>query len=353
MSVDPGKLEAFLGKVVGDLGAGMSCALALLGDELGLYRALAEGGPSSSAQLAERTGLAERYLREWLLNQAAGGYVEHRGDGRFSLGPEQQAALATPGGPFDVMGGFQVVAALAQARPRIASGFRTGEGMTWGEHDPGLFEGTARFFHAGYIRDLVSSWLPSLEGVDDRLKAGGRVADVGCGHGLSTMLMAEAFPSARFHGYDDHAPSIEAASRAAAGRGLSSDRISFETSKAAAFPLVDGGYDLVAFFDCIHDMGDPVGPLARAKQALAPGGAVMMVEPMAGERIEDNLNPVGRVFSAASVLCCTPNAVATGGRALGTCASDSALAEVAREAGLTRIRRAAVTPFNRVFELRP
>jgi 2-polyprenyl-3-methyl-5-hydroxy-6-metoxy-1,4-benzoquinol methylase len=349
--IDPAKLEAFLGKVVTDLGAGLSCALALLGDRLGLYKAMAGAGPLTSAQVAERTGLSERYVREWLLNQAAGGYVEYRAElGAYELPPEQAAALADDESPFHVAGGFEVLAALSRAEPRIEESFRTGSGMTWSEHDPCLFSGTGRFFRAGYRRDLVSSWLPSLEGVVPRLQEGARVADVGCGLGHSTTIMASAFPRSRFHGFDDHEPSIDTARREATAAGLG-DRTSFEVAKASQFPD-HGGYDLVAFFDCVHDMGDPVSALARARQTLAPGGVVMMVEPMAGDRVEENLNPVGRVFSGASALCCTPNAVATGGRALGTCAPDSDLAQVAREAGLPRFRRATSTPFNRVFEAR-
>jgi SAM-dependent methyltransferase len=350
-AIDPAKLEAFLGKVVTDLGAGLSCALALLGDRLGLYRAMAGAGPLTSSQLAERTGLSERYVREWLLNQAAGGYVDYHSDrGAYELSAEHAAALADDDSPFHVAGGFEVLAALSRAEPRIEESFRTGKGMTWGEHDPCLFSGTARFFRPGYKRDLVASWLPALEGVVGKLEGGARVADVGCGVGHSTNIMASAFPRSRFHGFDDHEPSIESARRESATAGVG-DRTSFEVAKASQFPD-HGGYDLVAFFDCVHDMGDPVAALARARETLAPGGVVMMVEPMAGDRVEDNLNPVGRVFSAASALCCTPNAVATGGRALGTCASDSDLAQVAKEAGLPRFRRATATPFNRVFEAR-
>ncbi|MBV9852468.1 MAG: methyltransferase domain-containing protein [Armatimonadetes bacterium] len=347
---DEAKLMAFLGRVVGDFGAAMSAALAHIGDKLGLYRAMAQAGPLTSAELAQRTGTAERYVREWLINQAAGGYIEYDpAAGRYHLPPEQAVALADEASPFFVGGGFQLVTALAKAEPRITEAFRTGEGMCWGEHDPELFEGTERFFRSSYLAHLVSDWIPALDGVETKLTAGAKVADVGCGHGASTIIMARAYPHSRFFGFDNHAPSIERARRAAAEAGVA-DRVTFEVAQATEFPGSD--YDLIAFFDCLHDMGDPTGAARRACGALAPGGTAMIVEPMAGERTEENFNPVGRVYSAASVLCCTPNAICAGGPALGTVASDQALRDVVLAGGFTRFRRATQTPFNRVFEAR-
>ena len=350
-SIDEAKLEAFMGRVVSDFGGLSSGALVVLGDKLGLYRALAESGPLTSAELAERTGTVERYVREWLLNQAAGGYLEYEpATGRYSLPPEHAIALTDEQSPYFVAGGFQVLTAMLRALPRITQAFRTGEGMLWGEHDPDLFEGTERFFRPGYAAHLVSEWIPALEGIQAKLEAGATVADVGCGHGASTIIMAQAFPRSRFFGFDNHLPSIERA-RVAAERAGVSDRVRFETTGGQGFPGTD--YALVAFFDCLHDMGDPIGALRHSYQALASDGAVLVVEPMAGERVEDNLNPIGRVYAAASTLCCTPNALASGALALGTLAAEAQLREVASAAGFTRFRRIAETPFNRIYEARP
>lgn len=349
--VDPAKLEAFVGRVIGDIGAAMSCGLARIGDRLGLYRAMAGAGPLTAGQLAERTATAERYVREWLINQAAGGYVEYdAGTGRYTLPDEHAIALADESAPFFVGGGFQVALAMLKAEPRIADAFRTGEGMLWGEHDPELFPGTARFFRPGYAAHLISEWIPALGGIEDRLRAGGKVADIGCGFGASTILMANAYPRSRFAGFDTHAPSVERARMAAEEAGVA-DRVTFEVASSTEFP--GSGYDLVTFFDCFHDMGDPVAAARRARESLAPGGAAMIVEPMAGERVEENLNPIGRAYSGASTLCCTPNAVACGGAGLGAVASDAALRAAAEAGGFKRFRRAAETPFNRVFEARP
>lgn len=349
-AIDETKLQAILGKVVGDLGAAMSCSLALLGERLGLWRALAET-PLTSEELAAKTGTTERYVREWLLHQAASGYVlYHPSTKKYELPHEHALVLADDRSPFSVLGGFQIVSALSRARERVEESFRTGSGMAWGEHDVDLFEGTQRFFRSAYLRSLVAQWLPSLDGVTDRLERGARVADVGCGFGASTILMAEAFPKSTFTGFDNHAPSVDAARASAIASGVDA-RTSFEVAKASDFP--GDGYDLVCYFDCIHDMGEPALALERARKSLAPGGTIMIVEPMAGNSPEENHNPVGRVFSGASVLCCTPNAVATGNTWLGTCASDEDLRVVAHAAGLTRFRRAFEDPFNRVFEARP
>jgi 2-polyprenyl-3-methyl-5-hydroxy-6-metoxy-1,4-benzoquinol methylase len=351
---DAAKLQDFLGKVIGDVGAAFGAALTRIGDRLGLYRALAEAGPLSSAELAHRTGTVERYVREWLVNQAAGGYLTYdRSTGRYALPAEQALALADEHGPFFAAGVFQVVLEALSNVDRIADDFREGRGMDWGEHHHDLFEGTYRFFRAGYLRDLVDHWIPALDGVEEKLRRGAVVADVGCGWGAAAVLLAQAFPRSRFHGYDLHAPSIDRARAEAAAAGVA-DRVRFDVAGATDFPAApDGrGYDVVAFFDCFHDLPDPAAAARRVRESLAPDGTVMLVEPMAGERVEENFNPVGRVFSGASVLICTPNALAGGGPALGTIAADGVLLDILRDAGLTRARRATATPFNRVFEAR-
>jgi SAM-dependent methyltransferase len=346
--IDAEKLNAFMGKVVSEWGALLGAALVHLGDKLGLYKAMADGAPITSVELAQRTGTTERYVREWLVNQAAGGYIDYDpATGRYRLPPEQAVALADPESPYFVCGGFQAMMALARAEPRISQAFQTGEGMFWGEHDHNLFEGTERFFKPGYIANLVSAWIPALEGTEAKLKAGAKVADVGCGHGASTIIMAKAYPQSHFYGYDNHAPSIERARHAAQEAGVA-DRVEFHVAGSEDFPGED--YALVTFFDCFHDLGNPAGSAKRAGETLADDGTVMIVEPMAGNVVEENLNPVGRVFSGASVLCCTPNALAYGGHALGTIATDAALKEMVVAGGLSRFRRATETPFNRVFE---
>ena len=351
-TINEAKLQAFLGKAVGDFGTAASAALVVTGDTLGLYRAMAGAGPLTSAELAQRTRTVERYVREWLVNQAAAGYLEYDpSSGRYTLPPEHALALADETSPFYVGGGYQVITAMMKAQQRIAEAFRTGAGMPWGEHDPSLFEGTERFFRPGYAANLVSSWIPALDGVEARLQAGATVADVGCGHGASTIVMARAYPQSRFFGFDNHAPSITRARQAAAEAGVA-DRVVFEVAGATDFPGSD--YDLIAYFDCLHDMGDPVGAIRHARQALTPDGSLLIVEPMAGDRVEDNFNPIGVVYSAASVLCCTPHALSAGhGTALGTVATEAQLREVVNTGGLSRFRRATQTPFNRVFEARP
>ncbi|HLJ81134.1 MAG TPA: methyltransferase domain-containing protein [Ktedonobacterales bacterium] len=346
--VDEDKVHAFLGKAVTDGGAAMSAALVMLGDRLGLYKAMRGAGPLTPAGLAQRTNTNERYVREWLLNQAAGGYVDYdAATGRYTL-PEEHAIPLTDANSAAYIGGmFSIVAAFVRAEPRIEQAFQTGDGMLWGEHDPILFPATERFFRPGYAANLVSSWIPALGGVAAKLETGGKAADVGCGHGASTIILAQAYPNSRFWGFDVHAPSIAEARKAAEAAGVA-DRVTFEVAAAQDFP--GGDYDLVAYFDCLHDMGDPVGAIQHTAQALAPDGAVLIVEPMAGLHVEDNFNIVGRFYSGASVLCCTPNALASGGKALCTVASDDALREVVANGGLSRFRRAAETPFNRIFE---
>lgn len=349
-TLDQAKLDAFLGKAVGEFGALVGAALTVLGDKLGLYRAMAASEPMTAEQLAAATKTDLRYLRPWLVNQAAGGVLEYDPATRsYTLPPEHAVALTDEESPACVIGGYQVLLGALKAEPRIREAFRTGAGMLWGEHDADLFEGTERFFKPGYIGNLVGSWIPALDGVEARLKAGARVADVGCGHGASTVLMAKAFPKSRFFGFDNHAPSIERARAAAAKAGVAG-RATFAVAPATA--IADGPYDLVAFCDCLHDMGDPVGALRRAAATLSPEGTVMLVEPMAAETVEGNLNPVGRVCAGASTLVCSPNAVATGNTVLGAIATEKEITAVAKAAGLSRFRRVAETPFNRVFELK-
>jgi len=350
MSIDEQRLNAFLGKAVTDLGAAISAVLISIGDELGFYRALAEE-PLSSQELAARTGTAERYVREWLANQAAGGYAHYdAASGKYSLDPEQALCLADPNGPVDLPGAYAIVQDLFHIRDRALQNMRSGKGMEWGEHHPCLFHGTERFFRAGYNANLLASWLPALEGVTDKLARGARAADVGCGHGASTILMARAFPRSEFIGIDYHDGSIETARRRAAEAGVRNAR--FEVADAVSYGERD--LDLVAFFDCLHDMADPVGAARHARQALKPDGHCMIVEPFAGDRVEDNLNPVGRVYYGASTLVCVPVSLARRGPALGAQAGERRLREVVVErAGFTRLRRATETPFNIVLEARP
>ncbi|SHK08469.1 Methyltransferase domain-containing protein [Pseudonocardia thermophila] len=355
--VDPDALQTLVERALGDFGAVLAAALVTIGDRLGLYRALAERGPSTAAELAGATGTTERNIREWLAAQAAAGYVTYDGPDasgadRFSLTPEQAAALADETSPAFVVGGFQVVTAAVKADELVTAAFRSGTGVGWHEHHHDLFAGTERFFRPGYAVNLVGAWLPALDGVADRMRAGARVADVGCGHGASTILMAQAFPASTFAGFDYHAPSIAAADRAASDAGVPNA----EFGVAAADGYAGGPYDLICFFDSLHDMGDPVGALRHARAALSADGTVMLVEPQAGDTLTENLNPVGRVFYAASTLVCTPVAQSQNhgrGTALGAQAGEARLAATAREAGFTRVRRAAETPFNLVLELRP
>jgi SAM-dependent methyltransferase len=350
MAVNEERLNAFLGKAIGDLGGAISAVLMLLGDELGLYRALAKE-PATPQELAARTGTHERYVREWLANQAAGGYLQYdRASGRFSLSEEQALCLADPDGPVDLPGAYSIVEDLFHVRQRALENFRTGKGMEWGEHHPCLFHGTERFFRAGYRANLLSSWLPALDGVVGKLAAGSKAADIGCGHGASTLLMAKAFPRTQFIGIDYHPASIETARSRAAQAGVANVR--FEVADATSY--TDRELDFVAFFDCLHDMADPAGAARHARQALKPDGHCMIVEPFAGDRLEDNLNPVGRVYYGASSLVCVPVSLAKRGPALGAQAGESRLRKiVVEEGGFRQFRRATETPFNIVLEARP
>jgi 2-polyprenyl-3-methyl-5-hydroxy-6-metoxy-1,4-benzoquinol methylase len=350
--IDENKLNEFMGRAVGDVGAGISAALVLIGDKLGLYKAMAAAGPVTAAELAARTETTERYVREWLANQAAGGYVTYdAATRRYTLPAEQATALADETSPTFLPGAFQVIAAAMRAEPRISNAFRTGAGLDWTEQDPILFEGTERFFRSGYLGNLTTSWIPALEGVEAKLRRGASVADVGCGHGASTILMARAYPASRFVGFDYHAASIETARRRAREAGVA-DRARFEVASAQDF--TGQGYDLVACFDCLHDMADPAGAARHIRGALAKDGTWLVVEPFANDSVEQNLNPVGRVFYGASTVFCVPCSLAGHGPALGAQAGEAELRRVVVEqGGFSRLRRATETPFNLVLEARP
>ncbi len=350
MAIDEAKLNAFMGRFVNDLGAVMHAATIVLGDKLGLYKALAQG-PTNAEQLASRTGTDARYIREWLAAQAASGYVEFDpATQRFSLSEEQSLALAQEGSPAFIPGAFDIAVAQFKAIPHMLERFRSGQGFGWHEHDAALFHGTERFFRPGYAANLVTNWLPSLDGVEEKLRAGGRVADVGCGHGASTIIMAQAYPASTFVGFDYHDASIRYAREAAARAGVG-DRVRFETAKASEYP--GGDYDLVTVFDCLHDMGDPIGASRHVLQSLKADGTWMIVEPFANDRLEQNLNPVGRVFYSASTFICTPASRAQEvGMCLGAQAGEARLREVVTQGGFTRFRRATETPFNLIFEAR-
>jgi 2-polyprenyl-3-methyl-5-hydroxy-6-metoxy-1,4-benzoquinol methylase len=352
MAINPDKLNEFLGKAIVDFGATFNAALIRIGDKLGLYKALAAGGPQTSRELAQRTATAERYVREWLSTQAAGGYVTYDpGTGKFHLSEEQAFAMADENSPVFLPGAFQVALAAVRAEEQLTERFKTGKGMGWHEHHPELFVGTERFFRPGYAANLVASWIPSLEGVEAKLQSGGSVADVGCGLGASTILMAKSYPKSEFVGFDYHDKSIETAGQRAKEAGVG-DRIRFEVAKAKDFPGQD--YDFVTFFDCLHDMGDPLGAASHVRAALKKGGTWMIVEPNAGDKLEDNLNPIGRAFYGASTLLCTPASLSQEvGLALGAQAGEKRLREVVTGGGFTHFRRATQTPFNLIFEARP
>jgi SAM-dependent methyltransferase len=342
-AVDEAKLEAFMHRAVGDMGAVISAPLILLGERLGLYRAMAGAGPLSAAEVASRAGVAERPVREWLANQAAGGYISYDADtDTFTLEPEQALALADEDSPVYMIGAYELIGSLYADEEKITEAFRTGKGMGWHEHDHRLFCGTERFFRPGYRAHLVAEWIPALDGVAAKLERGAKVADIGCGHGVSTVLMAEAFPASEFHGFDYHDASI-ARARELADASAARDSLSFEVASAKDFP--GEGYDLVCAFDCLHDMGDPVGAAAHVRDTLADDGTFMLVEPFANDDLADNLNPIGRVFYGASTVVCTPASLSQEvGLALGAQAGQRRLSDVLRKAGFQRIRR---SPSNR------
>lgn len=347
--IDEEKLMAFVGQAVNDMGAGVLSNLVFIGDRLGLFAALAGAPPMTAGELAKRTGTAERYVREWLGAQAAGGYVTYAGNDTFTLSAEQAEALTNEDSPAFILGGFQVMTAATAVRDQLIEAFRTGKGIGWHEHDANLFEGTERFFRPGYAANLVTSWLPALDGVVAKLEAGGAVADIGCGHGASTIIMAQAFPASHFTGFDYHAPSIEAARARAGKAGVKN--VDFQVASAKDYP---GQYDLVCHFDCLHDMGDPAGAAAHTRKSLKPDGTWMLVEPFANDDVAANLTPVGKVFYSASTFICTPASLSQEvGTALGAQAGEGRLREVAMKAGFSRFRRATETAFNLVLEGKP
>lgn len=351
MAVNPDKLNEFLGKAIVDFGATFHAALIRIGDKLGLYKHLASGA-QTPAELAKKTGTAERYVREWLSSQAAGGYVTYDSKtGKFSLTEEQAFALADENSPAFLPGAFQLALAAVKAEEELTKRFKTGKGLGWHEHHPELFVGTERFFRPGYAANLITSWIPALEDVDQKLKKGARVADVGCGLGASTILMAKHYPNSEFVGFDYHDKSIQTAKKRAKDAGIA-DRIKFQVAKAKNYPGKD--YDFVTFFDCLHDMGDPAGASSHVRKTLKEDGTWMIVEPFAGDKLEDNLHPIGRAFYAASTLLCTPASLSQEvGLALGAQAGEKRLREVVSSGGFTRFRRATQTPFNLIFEARP
>jgi len=357
-TVDPAALEELIHRVIGDAGGALILPLALLGDRLGLFSALASGDPVTAGQLARRTGLNERYLREWLLAMAAAGYVTYAGANgdpspraaRYLLSPEQTEAFTNPDSPGYVAGGFQNLTAATRMLDRLTEAFRSGAGIGWHEQHPDMFEGTERFFRPGYLANLTTSWIPSLTGAQSRLTAGARVADVGCGFGASTIIMAREYPNSTFEGFDYHQPSIEAARSRAAAAGVT-DRVTFRVAGAAD---LSGNYDLITFFDCLHDMPDPVGALRAARAATAEGGSVMLVEPMSWDTVEEVLNPLGKLMAGASTFICLPSGLSSEpAYGMGNQAGPARTSEVAREAGFSDARVAASSDFNHVYELRP
>jgi 2-polyprenyl-3-methyl-5-hydroxy-6-metoxy-1,4-benzoquinol methylase len=350
--IDPSKLNTFLGQAISEMGAAMNAALIVLGDKLGLYKAMNGAGPMTSEEVAKKTNLNERYVREWLSAQAAGGFLTYDPAAKtFTLQPEQAFALAMEDSPVFLPGFFNIVSAVMKDVPKIEEGFRTGKGVGWHEHDHELFHGTEKFFRPGYRAHLVNEWIPALDGVEAKLKAGAKAADVGCGLGTSTILMAQAYPKSTFVGSDYHDRSIELAREAAAKAGVG-DRAKFEVSAAKNYSGT--GYDFVAFFDCLHDMGDPVGAAKHVRESLDRDGTWMLVEPFANDKLEDNLNPIGRIFYSASTTLCTPASLSQEvGLALGAQAGEARLKKVLNDAGFTRVRRAAETPFNIILEARP
>jgi SAM-dependent methyltransferase len=352
MAIDESKIEEFMGKVVTELGAAEGVALHRIGDQLGIWKAMAGAGPLTAADVAERSGCSERYLQEWLSAEAVGGYIEYdESTGTFTLDDLVAAAMSDEDSPLFVGGAWQLACSVFTDLPKVTKAFTTGGGVGWADHSHDLFEGVERFFRPGYNANLVSEWLPALDGVVEKLEAGARVADVGCGHGASTIILAQAFPNSTFVGFDNHDASIVIARKAAAEAGVA-DRVSFEVAPAQSYPGT--GYDLVCFFDCLHDMGDPDGAAKHVRSTLADDGTWLLVEPYSNGSLAENMNPVGRVYYASSVLICLPASLADEGRrGLGNQVPDDTWADVTAEAGFTQFRRATETAFNRVFEVRP
>jgi len=351
-AVDEQVLQQFMMKAVGDMGAAAVCATIMLGQKLGLYQAMAGAGPMTAADLAHKTKTNERLIQEWLNAQAAGGYLSYA-DGKYTLAPEPAMALANDQSPVFIGGAYDVLAAMFSSDDRLAEGFHNNKGLGWKDQHPRLFGGTERFFRPGYQTFLTTAWIPALEGVEDKLKAGAKVADVGCGHGASTIIMAHAYPKSQFVGFDYHDGSIKTARERAKESNLG-EGVKFETKDAKSYPGKNE-YDLICFFDCLHDMGDPVGAAKHARKALKEDGTVLLIEPMAGNSVEENLaSPISPMFYAASTMLCCANAVNQGGDpVLGAQAGEGKLREVFEKAGFTRFRRATETPFNLVLEARP
>lgn len=353
MAINEEKLHQFLGSCVNDFGAAMHAGLVVIGESLGLYKAMAEAGkPLTPAELAEKTETNERYLREWLNAQAAGGYVSYDTDNqRYFLSEEQAFALADENSPAYLPGAFLLAVSSLRAVPKLIERFRTGEGLGWHEHDSGLFRGTEMFFRPGYAANLINSWIPALDGVEEKLKAGAKVADIGCGLGASTILMAQAYPKSIFIGFDYHDKSIEMARHRAKEGGVG-DRVKFEVAKAKDFPGDE--YDFVTYFDCLHDMGDPVGAAAHVRETITSDGTWMIIEPFAHDDTKDNLNPIGRAFYSASTLICTPASLSQEvGLALGAQAGEARMRDVVLKGGFSQFRRATETPFNLIYEAKP
>jgi 2-polyprenyl-3-methyl-5-hydroxy-6-metoxy-1,4-benzoquinol methylase len=351
MAATQEQVEEFVHKAFGDIAGALTASLVVIGDKLGLYRAMAGAGGLTPAELAQRTGTGERYVREWLAGQAAAGYVAYEpSSGRYTLPDAHAVALTDDDSPACVLGGFQGMTAATRATAKVMEAFRNGGGVGWHEHDPDLFTGVERFFRPGYLANLVDSWLPALDGVTEKLTRGARVADVGCGHGASTIIMGKAFPHSTFTGFDYHQESIDAAGERARKAGVG-EHVKFAVAAAKGYP---GTYDLVTCFDCLHDMGDPEGAARHVRASLAPDGTFMLVEPFANDKVEDNLNPVGRIFYSVSTIVCTPASLSQEvGTALGAQAGEARLTEILRRAGFSRVRRATETPFNLVIEARP
>ncbi len=350
--IDIDKLHVLLGQAVADMGAAMHAPLIVIGDRLGLYRAMGDGIPVTAAELARRTGTAERYVLEWLNANAAAKYVEYDAATKtYAMSPEQSFALAQDDSAVHLPGFFHMVASCMKDEEKLTEVFRSGKGFGWHEHEKGLFEGCERFFRPSYLANLTTNWIPALDGVEARLREGARVADVGCGHGASTLLMAQTYPKSEFFGFDYHTASIERAREKAEAAGLS-DRVHFDVAMAQAFP--GDSYDFVACFDCLHDMGDPASAARHVRSSLAEDGVWMIVEPFAGDDVASNLNPVGRIYYSASTVCCVPASLSQEvGAGLGAQAGEKRIGEVVKEGGFTRFRRATETPFNMVFEARP